>query len=90
MSDNSNRFSAVFGASGGSGGGGGGGSITTKNILWGVITNFAVGTIPEYVDWSGVLSPIGTHNSSLAIPFGLTIKRITLKYLDTTSVNNTV
>ena len=35
----------------------------------------------------GFLSPTGTHNSSLPIPFDLTIKRITLKYLDTTTAS---
>ena len=67
--------------------GGGGGGITTKNILWGLIVNFAVPASEqiEFVDWAGVLSPTGTHNSSLPIPFDLTIKRITLKYLDTTA-----
>mgnify|MGYP001159485422 CR=1 FL=1 len=87
MSDDSNRFSAVFGGSSGSSGGGGGGAITTQNILWGLITNFASGNNPEFVDWAGVLSPTGTHNSSLPIPFDLTIKRITLKYLDTTTAS---
>jgi hypothetical protein len=69
------------------GGGGGGGSIDTKNVLWGLITNFAAGSNPEFVDWAGVLSPTGTHNSALPIPFDLTIKRITLKYLDTTAAS---
>jgi len=69
------------------GGGGGGGVITTKNILWGLITNFATGNNPEFVDWAGTLNPTGTHNSCLPIPFDLTIKRITLKYLDTTSAS---
>ena len=58
MSDDSNRFNAVFGASGGSGGGGGG-VITTKNILWGLITNFASGNNPEFVDWAGVFKSYG-------------------------------
>ena len=65
----------------------GGGVITTKNILWGLITNFASGSNPEFVDWAGVLSPTGSHNSALPIPFDLTIKRITLKYLDTTAAS---
>jgi hypothetical protein len=68
-------------------GSGGGGSVTTKDMLWGLITNFAVGSVPEYVDWAGTLSPTGTHNSVLPIPFDLKIKGIVLKYLDTTAAS---
>lgn len=69
------------------GGGGGGSTMTTKDMLWGLITNFAAGAVPEYVDWAGVLSPTGTHNSVLPIQFDLKIKSITLKYLDTTAAS---
>ena len=82
-----NNNGDTFNVTGFTSGGGGGGVITTKNILHGLITNFASGSNPEFVDWSGILSPTGTHNSSLPIPFDLTIKRITLKYLDTTTAS---
>ena len=66
---------------------GGGGSVTTNNIFWGVIINWAVGSNPEWVDWGGILEATATHNSALPVPFDCIIKKVTMKYLHTNVVN---
>lgn len=63
------------------------GTLTTNGIISGLITNFAVGTNPEFVDWNGTLSPASTNNSALHIPFDMKITKISVKYLDTTAAS---
>ena len=63
------------------------GTLTTNGIISGLITNFAVGTNPEFVDWNGTLSPASTNNSALHIPFDMKITKVSVKYLDTTAAS---
>ena len=74
----------------GGSGGSVGGTVTTTYNMSALIVNFAVGTNPEFFDWSGVLTPTGSHNSVLPInDSGLKIVRIGMKYLDTTAFSCT-
>ena len=63
------------------------GTLTTNGIISGLITNFAVGTNPEFIDWNGTLSPASTNNSALHIPFDMRITKVSVKYLDTTAAS---
>ncbi len=85
---NNNSFIANFNSFGSSGGGGGSSptQVTTQFMMSGLITNFASGGTPEFIDWSGTLSPSGTHNSVLPIiQEDSKIVAIAVKYLDTTA-----
>ena len=63
------------------------GTLTTNGIISGIITNFAVGTNPEFIDWNGTLSPASTNNSALHIPFDMKITKVSVKWLDTTAAS---